>query len=189
MLPDERPLALVERAGLVEDLVGHGELAEVVELRGALQLLELVAPEPEHLPDLDRECADAGDLRLDVGLSDGQRLEQRRDRAAALAAPRVLLRVQALVGDLERAARVLRLVREHHRTERAADLEPFAALAERLAGAVDERFGIAVAHGRDQAELVAAEAVHGAGVSRDLRELAPRRARSASPAGCPKESL
>jgi hypothetical protein len=36
---------------------------------------------------------------------------------------------------------------------------------------VDERFGIAVAHGREQAELVAAEAVYGAGPPGDLREL------------------
>ena len=155
----------------MEDLIRHGELAEVVELRSPLELLELVAPETQHLPDLDRERAHARDLHLDVGLSDGQRLEQRRDRALALTAARVLLRVEALVGDLERPARVLRLVREHHRAERAADLEAFAALAERLAGTVDQRLGVAVSDGRDETELVAAEPVHGARVAGDRREL------------------
>ena len=50
MLADEGPLALVERPGLVQDLVRDGELAEVVELRGADQLVELVRPESEPRP-------------------------------------------------------------------------------------------------------------------------------------------
>ncbi len=50
--------------GLPEDLVRHGELAEIVQLCGARELVKLVAAQTEHPPGLDRERRDA----LRVGL-------------------------------------------------------------------------------------------------------------------------
>ena len=59
MLADERLLLLRERAGLPQDVVGDGELPDVVQLRGPLQLLELVTLKAQPT-DRDRE----GDDRL-----------------------------------------------------------------------------------------------------------------------------
>src|SRR6186997_1329094 len=70
VLADEPPFALVERAGFVEDLVGNRELAEVVELSGALELLELVPAEAERGADVERERSDVGALRLELWLSE-----------------------------------------------------------------------------------------------------------------------
>src|SRR5262245_61202495 len=43
VLSDERPLALVERPRLVQELVRDGEHAEIVELRSTFEIFELVA--------------------------------------------------------------------------------------------------------------------------------------------------
>ena len=72
--------------GLCRISSGTGELPEVVELGRTLQLFELVAPQAEHGADIDRERADVRELRLEIRLADGQRLEERRHRAVALAA-------------------------------------------------------------------------------------------------------
>ena len=87
VLADELPLALVERAGLVEDLVRDGELAEVVQLGRPLELLELVAAEPQHRPTSAASDTDVGALRLELRLSDGERGEERRHRPLALPTP------------------------------------------------------------------------------------------------------
>ena len=42
VLADEGPLAVVERTGLLEDLVGYRELPEIVQLRCPCQFFELV---------------------------------------------------------------------------------------------------------------------------------------------------
>ena len=77
VLPDELPLALVERAGLVEDLVRHGELPEIVQLRRTVELVELGAMEAQPAPDVDREAGDVLDVRLEVGLSGVVRASRR----------------------------------------------------------------------------------------------------------------
>ena len=110
-------------------------------------------------------------MRLELGLAEGEGREQGRHRPLALAPPRVLLRVEALVGQLERVARVRRLVREHHGAERAPDVEPLASLGQRLARPVDQRLRLALADGGEQTELVPSEAVGGSVAREDGREL------------------
>ena len=100
-------------------------------------------------------------MRVQLGLAERDRLEERGHGAVALAAPRVLLRVEALVRDLERDVRLGRLVGEHHGTERALDPEALTVLGECLARPVDQLLGLILADRRDEAELVAAEAICG----------------------------
>ena len=146
--------------GLERISSGHGELAEVVELRRAVELFELVAAEPEHPPDLAGERADA--RRSAPGA-------RARVRTAPRAAPpscgrsRPAASTSARTGARRRAAgpgsASVGLVGEHDRAERRLDLEPFAPLGESGAGAVDERLGLAVLDSGEEAELVAAEPV------------------------------
>jgi len=49
MALEDEALGLVQGAGLSQDLLRDGELAEVVELSGTLELLELATPSHEHL--------------------------------------------------------------------------------------------------------------------------------------------
>ena len=62
-LADERviahdlPFAGVQRRLLVQDRVGHGDLADVVELRRARDLVELLGVEMDRVPELDRSWA------------------------------------------------------------------------------------------------------------------------------------
>src|SRR5206468_11987112 len=86
--------------------------------------------------------------------------------------PRAFLRVEPLVGEPERLARVLRLVWNQHRAEGARHVEPLAAFGEGETGQIDERLRRAGAHGRDEAELVAPETVRGAFRARPGGELA-----------------
>ena len=155
--------------GLREDLVRHRELAEVVELGGSVELLELVSAESEHPPDLRCERADADEVLPKPGRAP-ERFEQRRHRPVALAPARVLLRIEPLIGGLQRVSRVGRLVREHDGAERRLDLEPFALLGERGARAVDERLGLTVRDRREEAELVPAEPISGTFGARYGRE-------------------
>lgn len=53
------PLRVVERTGLVEDGVGNGQLADVVEQSRALHVDELRALEAELASHVDREVDDA----------------------------------------------------------------------------------------------------------------------------------
>ena len=71
----------------------------------------------------------------------------------------MLLRVQALVGDVQRLTSVLGLLGQQHCAEGAADLEPDAPFRKRRARLVDEQLGFAFADSDDQAEFVAAEPV------------------------------
>src|SRR3990172_949351 len=86
---DHRPLVLAEAAGLLQDVVRHGELADVVEERGPLDKLLLPYAQPHLRGDLGRvpggACEVAGG---GAGLS-FQRRDQRPDgvRRCARAAP------------------------------------------------------------------------------------------------------
>ena len=54
----DRPLLVVQRAGLVDDLVGHGDLADVVQQRAHLGLAPRVLVEAHLVGDLDRQLDD-----------------------------------------------------------------------------------------------------------------------------------
>ena len=54
----DRPLVVVERAGLVDDLVGHRDLADVVQQRAHLGLAPHVLADAELVGDLDRQLDD-----------------------------------------------------------------------------------------------------------------------------------
>jgi len=105
VLPDELPLALVELASLLEDLVGDGQLPEVVEPGGPGESVELVAAEAESPTRLQGQGRDAVEVLLQRGVAEGKRLAERLQRPVALGAARVLLRVQPLVRDVQRTAR------------------------------------------------------------------------------------
>ena len=86
-------------------------------------------------------------------------------------APRALLRVEPLVRDAERVARVGRLVGQEHGAEGARDVEGLAVLGEGPDGGVDQRLLVALPDAHQHAELVAPEPVGRAAVARDEREL------------------
>jgi len=159
MLTDELPLALVEWARLVEDLVRHGELADVVELRCSGELVELVAPQSEHRACLHRERRNAFRVNLESRLAFGEPVQEGVQCPVCLATSRVLLGVESLVREAERIARVCRLVGKHDRPERARDVEALAVLGECGARAIDERLGFSLRDRCDEAELVSTEAV------------------------------
>ncbi|CAN5140308.1 hypothetical protein BH20ACT13_BH20ACT13_08120 [soil metagenome] len=157
VLAYERPLALVERARFVQDLVRDGELAEVVELCGAQELVELLPAQPELETRLDRQRSHA--VQMQIGLAKRERLEQRVRRAIRLHPPPVLLGVQPLVSQMQRVARVARLPGKQDGAERAADLEADPTFREGGARLVDDRLGLTVCNRYDESELVAAEPV------------------------------
>src|SRR6185437_8035243 len=106
---DELPLALVELAGLPEDLVRHRDLAEVVQLRRARELLELVGGQGEPLPDVERESGDTLEVRMQRRLLGRERLDERIHALARAASASLLLGVEPLVGQAEGGADVARL--------------------------------------------------------------------------------
>ncbi len=69
------PLALVERAGLVQHGGRDRELADVVQARRPLELSEVAAREPEASSDGHREGGDLHAVMLDLGVADGQDLD------------------------------------------------------------------------------------------------------------------
>jgi hypothetical protein len=124
VLADELPLALVERLGLVEDLLGNRELAEIVEPCGSEELVEVWAGEAEPHADGDRELAHAVEVREQVGLADRKALEKAAHGRVALQPAMVLLRVETLVRDRERAAHVAGLRGKHRRPEPGVTSNP-----------------------------------------------------------------
>ena len=161
-------LVLVERAGLGEDRVGHGDLADVVQLGGAGDGLARLGVEPHRGRERARELGHGARVGEQLGLALADHAQQhvaalaRRGVRAAL-----LLGVHAAVGELERGLGVRGVAGELDDADRGVDPEALALLAQRLAGA-HERGGGAV--GRDEhAELVAAhperaaDALHRAG--------------------------
>ena len=102
----EGPLVVVERAGLVEDRVGDGHLAHVVQLGGHAHVVERLAFEAEVAADGLGELGHAAEMALEAGMALGKGAQQ---HVGALALGRgaagVLVRVHALVGDEQRLAR------------------------------------------------------------------------------------
>ena len=95
----------------MQDRVGHGDLADVVELRGARHLVELLGVEMDRLSELDREPGDAPQVLVELRLPLAQHTEEhvshltlRRTGAAALR------RVHPAVREAQRGARVVGLL-------------------------------------------------------------------------------
>ena len=141
----ELPLGVVERAGLVEDRVGDGDLAHVVQLRRLAQVLELLGQQAEPLADRDGELRHA----VDVGPERGMALRQRAQQHVARLAPgrdaaAVLLQVHALVRDVEGVLGAGGLRRAADLAVGAGDREAVAVLAERLGGVREHHVDVAV---------------------------------------------
>ena len=163
VLAHQPPLDVVERARLVQDVVGHGDLADVVQLRGAGEHVELLGVEPELAPGPRRQLGDVGHVAPQFRLALGQHLHQHVARLpAAGRAARVLVRVHALVGQLQRRLRARGLGGDLDDPVGGADVEALAVLAERLDRARDDRVEAAELAVEQETELVPAEAVGGA---------------------------
>ena len=190
MAADEPPLAVIERAGLAEDLVGDRHLAHVVQLGGVTDQVDLILgqgePQGHPLGQAGHVLLVRGELRIALG-------ERSHEHVPALATGRrpagVLLRIHALVGDPECFRGILRLEREEDRAVRAADREAFAVLGERLGRAGHHGREHLVARLEEGTELVASHPVGGPAAVQVVTRLLPRRTRRASPAGWPKVSL
>ena len=105
MAAHEAPLDRVERAGLVEDRVGDGDLAHVVELGGTGHLVEPLGAHVKLAPDRQSQLADVAEMILEVGAPLGQRAQQDVARlAAGRHAAASLARIHAPVGELKRDA-------------------------------------------------------------------------------------
>ena len=68
VIAHDLPLAGVQRPLLVQDRVGHGNLADVVELRGARDLVKLLGVEMDRVAELDRELGDASQVTVELRL-------------------------------------------------------------------------------------------------------------------------
>ena len=76
VLADEHPLLVVEWAGLGQDRVRDRHLAEIVELAGLPEQVELVAGQAQPLADSGDEVADTVQVVVQLGLTLVQRLQQ-----------------------------------------------------------------------------------------------------------------
>ena len=171
----QRPLVVVERAGLVEDGRGDRHLADVVQLGRVGDVVEVVRAHPEPATDRGGQVGDAVGVLFEVGLL---LVEDLQEKVAAVAArrgaPAVLLGVHPRVGELERLGHG-RLVGHAHGPVRAADAEALAFRRERLERPGEHELVVERAVADQRAELVAAEPV-GAPVATDGGgEAAPER--------------
>ncbi len=83
VLAHHLPLGLVERPRLAQDRLGDRDLAHVVQLRGARDLVERLDVEPHPTPDGQRQQADVVDVLLELGLTLAQHLHQQITTLAA----------------------------------------------------------------------------------------------------------
>ena len=96
------PVGLVERAGLVQDRVGDGDLADVVQLGRAHHDVEVLGVEAQARAHQARELGDVVHVALQVGLALAQDGQQDLARLALRRAAAVLERVHAVVGQPQR---------------------------------------------------------------------------------------
>ncbi len=68
MVVNELPLAVGKATALVENRVGDAHLADIVQLGGAEDLVELLATDVEAAGDADREMRDVTGVLIEVGL-------------------------------------------------------------------------------------------------------------------------
>ena len=159
MPADELPLERLELTWLVEDGVGDRDFADVVELGGVADPLDLVALQPEaarvprRAPRRPRGAARAR------GCFRPARVPARPCSAAWPTIVRHSF-VRTCAGRRSVAPRWRSgLAWEHDRAERTGDAEALAVLGERAGGATDDRLGDLVAGREQRAELVAAHPV------------------------------
>ena len=134
VLTDEPELHTVQWPGLVEDLVRDRHLADVVKLGGAGHVFEPLRRQPHRATDRQGERRHVVQVGVEVRLA---LLEDLHEHVARLLAHGVelacaLVRVEALVGDLHRGARVARLGGEVDQPMRGRDHEPAAVLRQRV---------------------------------------------------------
>ena len=96
MLPHDRELVVRQRTGLLEDLVRHTQLADVMEQAAEREVAQSLGREPELVADLDRSEGDAAGVLFRVRVLLGQGDEQ---SANVRAQERLLLRDE--VGALQ----------------------------------------------------------------------------------------
>ncbi len=138
----ERPLALVERAGLREDRFGYRRLADVVHLGGAHELVELLGLEAHPPPDRERERSDAAEVIGERRQACPEDLEQHPAQLMLDAdGPGLLVGVQPAIGELQGARGVGGVERQRAQPVGSRDLEAVPALAERRHGRRDQRLG------------------------------------------------
>ena len=146
----QRPLVVVQRAGLVDDRVGDHDLADVVQQRRQLDVVALALVEPQLVGDLQRQRDDAARVvaaGVLVGLLQ-QVAEQHRD--AAVGAAQLERLVEPLVA-LAREQRQQRGERQHEQERvRVAVGGERREQAERREQRVDDP------HPRERSQLLAA---------------------------------
>ena len=102
MAPHEAPLDRVERAGLVEDGVRNGDLADVAELRGPGHLVEALRAHVQFAPDRQRKLPDVTEPQVKVGAPLGESPQQDVAGLAPSGHPApALARVHAPVCELQ----------------------------------------------------------------------------------------
>jgi hypothetical protein len=184
----EGPLVVVQWPRLVEDGVGDGDLAHVVQLGGDPDVVERLALQAQVAAHRFGQVRHTAEVPLEAGVALGERA---REHVGALAPRRraagVLVCVHPLVGGEQRVGRDGRLLRDGDGAIGGGDREAITVLDHR--GGRKE-FDLTTGTGiGEHAELVAAQPI-GAPVGLDaVLERLAQRARSASPARCPKESL
>ena len=159
-------------AGLVEDRVGDGHLADVVQRGGVADVVDLLGVELQAPRDGLGQLGHAADVLAQLGVALGQRAQQ---HVAALVARRaaaaVLVGVHALVGDAQRLAGVVRPRRARAIAPNEQVMAKPSPCSVRARGAVGAlRDGIR-SDAEQHAELVAAHAVGRAGADDVLAEL------------------
>ena len=179
---DELPLVGVEESEFFEDRVGDRCLADVVELGGQSDTRDPLGVPPEPVRSGGCELGDFAEVRAEVRVLFDQDLNQGvacLDARGGAKGP--LLRLQALIGEMQRLFDVVAAAETSAKTSRRGDRERLSRLLQRFDRRCDD-FQWLVGEG-ENAELVAAHAIGG-----DRPEsVSPRRrlsrARSASPAG------
>ena len=166
VLADEAPFGLVERAGLVQDGVRDGDLADVVQLGRADHDVEVFGVEAQARADRAGQLGDVVHVALQVGLALAEHGEQHLAGLALGRAAAVLEGVHAVVGQTQRVGGGLGVARERDEAERGVDREGAARLCEGGQRRLDDRVvarGVVV---EENAELVPAQAI-GATLARD----------------------
>ena len=169
MPPHDLPFGLVERAGLLEDPPRHHGLADVVQLGREHDVFDPLTAQPEPVAHRAGEIRHPVRVRSQVGRV---LVEHREQQVAGLALgrrpPAVLLGVHPLVDDPKRRRRVARLARQERETVGRADV--CVLVGKRLERRRQRPLELRRRAVEQDAELVAAEAVGGAGAGEGRRE-------------------
>jgi hypothetical protein len=159
----ELPLVVVERSGLVEDRVGDRDLADVVQLAGGDQMLQVNAGNAEVHRHRGGALGHLAAVQVELRFALAQHRHQQFTRLDSLVATaRALVGVHPLVGERQREVDRRRLLGEPDETVRGGDGEAFAGLRQRFGAEACCLLGIAAGGIDHDAELVAAEPIRDA---------------------------